>query len=89
MRNPPEKLANRIRGEKPTRDQAKMFLDDELGEIIPEVDDFLKEMKLGCLFKDVTYEMLNDEEFHLLINKHFRYPRNAFISYISPYDLRI
>ncbi|MDQ0917566.1 hypothetical protein [Paenibacillus sp. V4I5] len=61
--SPPEDLRTGITTRKPTKEQAKKYLDDELDYVIPNVEEFLEEMDIQCDFKDVTYEMLNNTDF--------------------------
>jgi hypothetical protein len=73
IENPPDELRAGITTKKPTKSVAKLYLDNELSRVIPKVDGFLDEMKLYYDFKDVTYEMLNDQEFQNKIREQYPY----------------
>ena len=71
--NPPDDLKYGVITAKPTRGNAGKYLEAKLQRIIPTADDFIGEMKLEWLFKDVTYEMLSDETFQQLLKEKFPY----------------
>jgi hypothetical protein len=73
VRNPPASLLAGITTRKPTKEQAMKYIGVELDKVIPKADSLIKEMKLDCDFKDVTYEMLNDVEFQDSLRKQFPY----------------
>jgi hypothetical protein len=73
VRNPPPSLLGGITTRKPTKEQAMKYIEAELDKVMPKADDLIKEMKLDCDFKDVTYEMLNDAEFQEALRKQFPY----------------
>lgn len=54
----------RFRGLFPaTQDAAMEYVREELGKALPKAGDLVEGMKVHCLFKDVTHEMLTDKEF--------------------------
>lgn len=62
MNNPPQKLKKHLFGEL-TKEEAERFIGKELDREIPNADKLIGEMQLHCDYKDVTFEMLNDEAF--------------------------
>jgi hypothetical protein len=73
VRNPPPSLLGGITTRKPTKDQAMRYIESELDKVMPEADELIKEMRLDCDFKDVTYEMLTDQEFQEALRDKFPY----------------
>lgn len=73
IKNTPDELINQIENDKPTGEQAKTYLDNELKKILPKSEDCISNMELKYTFKDVTYEMLNDENFQIAIKRAFPY----------------
>jgi hypothetical protein len=60
MTDPPP----RFRGLFPaTEESANDFVREELGKAFPDAAELVQGMKIHCLFKDVTYEMLTDKAF--------------------------
>lgn len=80
IQNPPQRLKSQLFGEI-DKEVARKFIGDELDKQIPTVDKLIGEMKLNCDFKDVTFEMLNDEDFIKLIEA--KYPYNNFAKLYS------
>lgn len=73
IKNPPEDLMGSILVEKPTKEIAEKYLDDEFNDIFPVVDELVSRMKIICDFKDVTYETLCDNEFQTAIRNAYPY----------------
>lgn len=48
---------------KPTEDDTRLWLDDELVAIFPEADPLIQKMQLDVRYKDVTFETLNQKDF--------------------------
>lgn len=71
--NPPEDLLSGIATSKPTKEQAEAYLKNELDKIIPVASEFVKEMKINCIFKDVTYETLCDQDFQTALREVYPY----------------
>lgn len=61
VRNPPESLRAGILDLKPTSEQATRWLTRVLRKAFPSPDQITREMRLECIYKDVTYESLNHE----------------------------
>ncbi len=69
--NPPLELTGQIPGDKPAAEQAERYMKQELDAVFPKAEDLIKEMKLHCVFKGVTYETLKNEEFQTLVQQEF------------------
>lgn len=69
MGNPPLRLPNPLFGE--TEEQAREYIGDEIDKQMPVPKQLLSQMRIVCDYKDVTFEMLNDEEFIRLIEEKF------------------
>lgn len=70
--NPPKDLLSGL-SKKPTNETVENYLNDELRKVIPTPDELVKEMKLDCKFKGITYETLTDNEFTNAVKKAFPY----------------
>lgn len=70
LENPPIELESVLVGE-PTKQQSIDFIKGTLYRVAPEPDKLVDDLKLHCIFKDVTYEMLKNEEFQGLIGEHY------------------
>jgi hypothetical protein len=70
IENPPIELESVIVGE-PTKKQAIDFIKATLYRVAPDPSKLVDDMKLHCIFKDVTYEMLKNEEFQGLIEEFY------------------
>lgn len=70
-RNPPDDLLNGCMAEKPTREDAKRWLEHELRKVFPTPEQVVKEIELKCVFKDVTYESLNRADLRVELKKAF------------------
>ena len=71
IEKPPDRLRAEIASQKPSREQAEKFVRISLEREFPDPTTFIGEMKLNCLFKDVTYEMLNDPEFQTALENQY------------------
>lgn len=80
IENPPDALRGGLIG-KPTHDDARRWLDDELDRVFPDADSLIQEMKLEVNFKDVTYETLKREDFLASVKEAF--PR---VDWDRPYN---
>src|SRR5438552_7775761 len=58
MLNPPESLKAGILDLTPTPEQATCWLTRVLRKAFPSPDQITREMRLECIYKDVTYESL-------------------------------
>jgi len=72
-KNPPDELRFGITTKKPTKEQVDRYLGKKLDTVIPDAKSFVIDMKLHCVFKDVTYESLNDREFIDALRKAYPY----------------
>jgi hypothetical protein len=75
MKSPSQKLKKHLFVEL-TEETARQFIGCKLDVVIPAVDKLIGEMKLNCDYKDVTFEMLNDEAFIKAIEE--KYPDSNF-----------
>jgi hypothetical protein len=78
---PPDRLRGGIPSGKPSEEQAERFLTLALEDVFPDPSEIIREMKLDCVFKDVTYEVLNDPEFQTSLEE--KYP---LIRWPKPYE---
>ena len=90
MKNPPDDLVGFIITKKPTTAQAKEYIEDELNSVMPDINTFINDMNLQCDFKDVTYEMLKDEQFFEALKKAYKYVNfpNLFEEYQAAKEIR-
>lgn len=70
MKNPSQKLLKQLPGEL-TKAIAQRFIGKELDREIPPIDRLIGEMQLNCDYKDVTFEMLNDDAFIKAIEEKY------------------
>jgi hypothetical protein len=71
LENPPRNLRAQIRGPKPQEEEARRWLENELRGTMKSPDDLVKGMTLEVLFRDVTYETLNEAGFAEALAKAF------------------
>jgi hypothetical protein len=71
MKNPPTELKGQIPADKPDEETACEFIKYELNRVMPNIEKFMKGMEIYCDYKDVTYEMLNDDVFVQAIKKNY------------------
>jgi hypothetical protein len=67
---PPEALLSSIVG-KPTVDQLRRWIEQQLDRSFPPLDRLIAEMKVTVAFKGVTYETLNDTNFQAAVRKAY------------------
>lgn len=79
MENPPPQLLNPLFGV--TEAKAREYIGCEIDKQMPNTKQILSQMQLICDYKDVTFEMLNDEEFVDLIEE--KYPKEEFTKLYS------
>ena len=72
MAHPPKDLMKGILADKPTKQDATAYLDERLSKIFPDPEKLVKDMELVLQFKAVTWQMLNDPDFHEALRKKFR-----------------
>ena len=60
---PPDALLGQLLSGKPSKDDARQWLNAELDLVFPNAKSLIQEMKLDERFKDVTFETLNREDF--------------------------
>jgi len=72
MAHPPKDLMKGILTDKPTKQDATAYLDERLSKIFPDPEKLVKDMELVLQFKAVTWQMLNDPDFHEALRNKFR-----------------
>jgi hypothetical protein len=72
MAHPPRDLMKGILTDRPTEQDAAAYLDSRLSKIFPDPEKLVKDMELVLLFKAVTWQTLNDPDFHEALRKKFR-----------------
>jgi hypothetical protein len=72
-KDPPKSLLARIPGPKPTMEEAKAYLRDEIDKVLPTLDEVCEGMKVSLVIKDVTWETLNNREFVDWLKHTFRH----------------
>lgn len=68
VKNPPKRFGSLYA---PDESRVREYLDHELYRLLPEASRLIEKMELLCVFKDVTWEMLNDEKFGKAIKERF------------------
>jgi hypothetical protein len=81
---PPDVLLGQITVPKPSDEQIRSWLNDELTRVFPEPKDLVTEMKLDVQFRDVTYETLVEEGFGEKLRDAF--PRVEWDKPFSEFD---
>lgn len=69
--DPPDKLLGQLPHGKATEDDARQWLDNELGRVFPKAEALIQDMRLDVRFKDVTFETLNHPEFLESVKREF------------------
>jgi len=67
---PPDALLSSIVG-KPTVDQIRRWIEDQLDRSFPPLDRLVAEMHIKVAFKGVTYETLNDPQFQVAVREAY------------------
>lgn len=63
IETPPDALLGQLLSGKPSDDDARYWLKEELDLVFPRAESLIQEMKLNERFKDVTFETLNRKDF--------------------------
>lgn len=63
IETPPDALLGQLLSGKPSDDDARYWLKEELDLVFPRAESLIQEMKLNERFKDVTFETLNHKDF--------------------------
>jgi hypothetical protein len=85
-KEPPKSLLARIVGERPTTEEAKAYLEDEIEKVLPTIEEVCEGMSVSLVIKDVTWETLNNGEFVDWLKqkyKHARELKEPFDSYTA------
>ena len=61
--NPPDAMLGQLLHEKPTEEDARLWLGAELDRVFPEASALIQKMQLDVRYKDVTFETLNQADF--------------------------
>ena len=81
VENPPTLLRGQITTAKPTKEQARNWLDYELSRVFPEPDKLISAMCLDVHFRDVTFETLNEPGFGEALRNAF-----PFVDWDKPFN---
>jgi hypothetical protein len=73
MDSPPDSLAGQLLTDKPTENEARKWLNDQLDDVFPTAEHLIKKMELDLTYKDVTFETLNRDDFLPLLKEAFPY----------------
>ena len=63
LANPPDNFLGQLLSPKPTDEDARRWLRQQLESVIPKADELIKRMELKLTYKDVTFETLNKPDF--------------------------
>jgi hypothetical protein len=63
VETPPDALLGQLLSAKPSEDDARQWLNEELDRVFPNAESLIQAMKLDDRFKDVTFETLNRADF--------------------------
>ncbi|MFZ1643836.1 MAG: hypothetical protein WAV07_20890 [Candidatus Contendobacter sp.] len=64
IENPPDAmLGQMLSPKKPTKEDARLWLDAELKRVFPKAEALIQKMQLDVRYKDVTFETLNSKDF--------------------------
>ena len=63
IETPPDGMLGQLLHEKPTEEDAGLWLDAELDRVFPEAKSLIQKMQLDVRYKDVTFETLNRPDF--------------------------
>lgn len=61
--NPPDSMLGQLFRDKPTAEDAQLWLEHQLDRIFPEAKTLIQRMQLDVRYKDVTFETLNQDDF--------------------------
>jgi hypothetical protein len=84
-KKPPKSLLARVVGEKPTMEEAKAYVEDEIDEVLPTIDDVCDGMSVSLVIKDVTWETLNNGEFVEWLKEKYKHAKELK----EPFDCRL
>jgi hypothetical protein len=85
-KEPPKGLLATIVGMKPTMEETKAYLEDEIDKVLPTIDDVCEGMSVTQVIKDVTWETLNNADFVVWLKqkyKHAKELKEPFESYTA------
>jgi hypothetical protein len=68
LQNPPQRWRNQI-GPRPSNKDIEAMLGYDLRESFGTADALIQKMEIRCLFKGITYEMLKDPKFVVVVHK--------------------
>jgi hypothetical protein len=74
-KEPPKSLLARIVGEKPTMEEAKTYVEDEIDRVLPTIEEVCEGMSVSLVIKDVTWETLNNEEFVKWLKEKYKHAK--------------
>jgi len=71
LTTPPDPLLGQLLRGKPSKEDARRWLESELDRVFPEAESLIQKMKLEEWYKDVTFETLNRDDFLESVKKAF------------------
>ena len=71
IESPPDAILGQLLHPKPTKKDARLWLDAELDRVFPKAESLLQKMQLDVRYKDVTFETLNRPEFLQSVKEAF------------------
>ena len=71
IERPPDAFSGQLLTDKPTKNDARKWLNLQLNRVFPKAEDLIKKMELVQTYKDVTFETLNRKDFLPLIQEAF------------------
>jgi len=71
VENPPDAILGQLLHERPTKDDARLWLDTELNRVFPKAESLIQKMQLDARYKDVTFETLNRPAFLQTVKEAF------------------
>jgi hypothetical protein len=85
-KEPPKSPLARIVGAKPTMEETKAYLEEEIDKVLPTMQDVCENMSVSLVIKDVTWDTLNNGEFVAWLKqkyKHAQELKEPFESYTA------
>ena len=63
IENPPDAMLGQLLRDKPTDEDAQLWLDAELDRVFPKAESLIEKIQIDVRYKDVTFETLNRPDF--------------------------
>lgn len=74
-KEPPKSLLARIVGTKPTMEETKAYLEEEIDKVLPTIEEVCENMSVSLVIKDVTWDTLNNVEFVDWLKQKYRHAK--------------